>query len=203
MPERDAKTGERAARLSRSETHDLSMIIKDRAKVLKAHIEEQAARFTAEFEQQVSSVYAFDQEQIWAEATQRAQAEVAAANEKIMKHCKELGIPAQFAPGLTLSWHGRGQNMLEYRRAELRSAAKAKIAAMTRIAQTKIEQQSLDLRTQVVAMGVVSPDARLFLESLAPVTETMKALSVNDIMKELETRERQSPQRRIGGYDQL
>ena len=36
-------TEEQPRKLSRNETHDLSMIIKDRTKVLRAHAEEQAA----------------------------------------------------------------------------------------------------------------------------------------------------------------
>lgn len=43
--------------LSRSETHDLSMIIKDRTKVLKAHAEAQAAQRLADFEQHMATVY--------------------------------------------------------------------------------------------------------------------------------------------------
>lgn len=187
--------------LSRSESHDLSMIIKDRAKVLKAHVEEHAARKLAEFERDVSSVFAWDQEETWREATLRAQAVVAEANEKILDHCKTLGIPPQFAPGLTLTWQGRGQNMLNYRRTELRAAARAKIEAMKRAAATKIEQQSLDLRTQVVSMGVVSSEARLFLESLAPVTDAMSALDVNKLVTELEERDRGSQRRLLGGFE--
>jgi len=184
-------------KLSRHETHDLSMIIKDRAKVLKAHIEQQAASHLADFEQQVSSIYAFDQDEIWREATEKTQAVVAEANKKIMDQCKKLGIPAQFAPAITATWHGRGQNMLESRRNELRLAAKAKIEAMKKSAATKIEQQSLDLRTQIVAMGIVSPDAKLFLESLAPVTEAMGSLDFKSIESEITRRD--ADRRRLYG----
>lgn len=188
-------------RLSRSESHDLSMIIKDRSKVLKAHVEEQAARRLAEFEQQISSVFTWNQEETWREATEHAQAVIADSNRKILDHCKTLGIPPQFAPGLTLTWHARGQNAIEWRRTELRLAAKAKIEAMKRAATTKIEQQSLDLRTQVVAMGVVSADAKLFLESLAPVSEAMKSLDVHAITAELDARDQQQPRRLPGGFE--
>jgi len=187
--------------LSRSETHDLSMIIKDRVRVLKAHVEEHAARKLAEFEQQVSSVFAWDQEETWRAATEHAQAVVADSNRRILDHCKTLGIPPQFAPGLTLTWHARGQNAIEWRRTELRVSAKAKIEAMKRAAMTKIEQQSLDLRTQVVAMGIVSPEAKLFLESLAPVAEAMSALDVRAIAAELDARDRQQQRRLPGGFE--
>lgn len=185
-------------RLSRAETHDLSMIIKDRAKVLKAHIESQAAAQLAQFEEQISSVYKFDQDAVWQEATEKCQAVMTEANTKILEQCRKLGIPSQYAPSISMTWHGRGQNMLEQRRNELRLAAKARIGWMKGEAAVKIEQQSLDLRTQVVAMGIVSPDAKLFLESLAPVTEAMGALDFKAIEREVD--EDKKNRRRLAGY---
>lgn len=182
------KDEEPVRKLSRHETHDLSMIIKDRARVLKAHIEEQAAAHLSDFEQHVSTIYAFDADEVWKQATEKCQVVVAEANQKIMAQCRKLGIPAQFAPSITATWHGRGQNMIASRRQELRAAAHTRIEAMKRRAATKIEQQSLDLRTQVVAMGIISPDAKLFLESLAPVTEAMGSLDFKAIEADISRR---------------
>ena len=50
----------------------------------------------------------------------------------------------------------------------------------------QIEKQALDLRTQVVGMGLLSADAKLFLESLAPIEENMRALDFAEIEKRLE-----------------
>ena len=72
-------------KLSRNETHDLGMIIKDRAKVLKAHVEHQSAVVLADFEKQLAAVYSFDQDEVWKEATERAVKVVAEAQEKIAK----------------------------------------------------------------------------------------------------------------------
>jgi hypothetical protein len=176
-------------KLNRNESHDLSMIIKDRAKVLKAYIEEEAARHIADFEQHISTVYKFDEDEVWREAAEKAAEVVAEANKKIMAQCKKLGIPAAFAPGLSLQWAGRGQNMMQSRRQELRAAAMTRIEAMKRRAATKIEQQSLDLRTQVVAMAIVSPQAKMFLESLAPVSEAMGSLDFKAIESEISKRD--------------
>ena len=46
--------------LSRQETHDLGMIIKERAKVLKAHADAQAAACLADFEQKLAAEYKFE-----------------------------------------------------------------------------------------------------------------------------------------------
>lgn len=183
--------------LSRNETHDLSMIIKDRAKVLKAHVAEQATAFLADFEQKLAAVYSFDEDEVWRQAAEKAQEVVASAQKVIAERCKELGIPKDFAPGLDITWHGRGQNALNLRRIELRRVAKASVEAMSAAAVAKIERQSLDLRTQIVAMGLLSAEAKLFLDSLAPVEEMMRALQFDDIERKLEI-ERKRPRGMLG-----
>lgn len=177
---------EKPRTLSRNETHDLGMIIKERAKVLRSHVEERAAECVADFEQKLAAVYSFDQDDTWRKAAEQAQAAAQAAQEIIAERCKELGIPSQFAPSLSVEWSGRGENAIASRRVELRRVAKTRIDAMAKAAMTKIEKQSLDLRTQIVAMGLLSPDAKLFLESLAPIDEAMHALEFREIELALE-----------------
>lgn len=177
--------------LSRSETHDLSMIIKDRTKVLRAHAEEQAAACMADFEKKLAAIYSFDQDEIWKEAAERAKEIARESAKRIADRCEELGIPRTFAPSLEIYWQGRGENGSAARRSELRRVAKTSIEAMTKAAITKIEKQSLGLRTQVVAMGLLSEDARVFLESLAPVEDAMRELDFAEIERKLD-RERQS-----------
>jgi hypothetical protein len=172
--------------LSRSETHDLSMIIKDRTKVLRAHAEAQAGACLADFEKQLSTIYTWDQDEIWQKAHGRAEEVARECQAKIAERCKELGIPRTFAPDISLSWHGRGENAMTARRVELRRVAKSAIEAMKLAAITKIEKQSLELRTQVVAMGLLSPDAKMFLESLAPVDDAMRSLDFAEVEKRLE-----------------
>jgi hypothetical protein len=187
-----ATKSEKARVLSRSETHDLSMIIKDRTKVLKAYAEEQAATCMADFEKKLAAVYSFDKDEIWKAATEVAQKVVAESQAKIAKRCRELGIPESFAPGLDLQWRGRGENAIRSRRDELRRVAKSSIEAMTKAAITKIEKQSLELRTQVVAMGLLSPEAKVFLESLTPIESAMSTLDFAEIENKLE---REQPKR--------
>lgn len=186
-------------RLSRQETHDLSMIIKDRTKVLKAHVEAQKAAHMADFEKKMAAIYSFDADETWKKAAADAMAAVAAAQEIVDKRSAELGIPKEFAPRIQATWHGRGENALRERRTELRQVAKRAIEAMGAAAIVKIERQGLDLRTQVVAMGIVSPDAKLFLESLAPVEEAMRSLDFKEVEAQLEAKQT-SRQIRYGGY---
>jgi hypothetical protein len=174
-----------ARKLSRNETHDLGMIIKDRAKVLKAHIEAEKATVLADFEKQIAAVYEFDQDEVWKAATEKALEIVREAQEAIAKRCEELGIPKTFAPSLHASWQGRGENMLKERRNELRRVAKAEVDAMAARAVVKVERDSLDLRTQVVAMGLLSPEATTFLNTLKPVEEVMHRLDFANVEKKL------------------
>ncbi len=184
--------------LSRHETHDLGMIIKDRAKLLRSHVEERAAKCMADFEEKLAAVYEFDQDEVWRKAAEQARAAAAAAQEIVADRCKALGIPARFAPSLEVVWMGRGENATNARRTELRRVAKTKIEAMAKAALTKIDRMSLDLRTQVIAMGLLSPDAKLFLESLAPIDECMRGLDVREIEVEADNTRRQLR----GGYHQ-
>ena len=195
--------GARSSALSRSETHDLSMIIKDRTKVLRAHAEEQAAACIADFEKKLAAVYEFDQDEVWKAATEEARKVVAECQEKIAKRCQKLGIPRTFAPEIGMSWLGRGENALASRRAELRRVAQSSIAAMTKAAITKIEKQSLELRTQVVAMGLLSDGAKVFLDSLAPVEEAMHSLDFAEIEQKLDRdhQQRIEQRRRFHDYD--
>lgn len=192
---------EEPRRLSRNETHDLSMIIKDRSKVLKAHAEEQAAACMADFEKKMATIYTWDQDETWKKATEEAMRVVKESQEAIGLRCKELGIPPTFAPSISASWAGRGENMLASRRAELRRVAQSSIAAMTKAAITKIEKQSLELRSQVVGMGLLSAEAKMFLESLAPIEDSMRSLDFGEIEKRLEKEQqlRLADRRRLYG----
>ena len=189
-------------RLSRQEAHDLSMLIKDRSKVLKAHAEEQAAVLLADFEVKLAAEYKFDDDEVWKRATIEAMEIVRVGNEKIAARCEKMGIPKQFAPSLELSWRARGENLAARRRTELTKIAKSQIEAMQKAAITRIEKQSLDLRTQVVSMGMLSANGKLFLESVAPVEEAMTSLDFKSIQKQLddESRKRDAHMKRLG-YD--
>lgn len=174
-----------ARKLSRHETHDLGMIIKDRAKVLKAHVEAEKATVLADFEKQLAAVYQFDQDEVWKQATQKAMVIVADAQAQIAKRCAEIGIPKTFAPSISVTWQGRGENALAQRRSELRRVAKAEVEAMAARAMVKVEKEALDLRTQVVAMGLLSPEATAFLNTLKPVREVMQLLDFASVEKKL------------------
>ena len=75
--------------------------------------------------------YAFDQDEVWEQATKAAEAVVAKAQAQVHARCRELKIPDRFAPNLSLDWHHcRYGNALESRRNELRIMAETQIEAI-------------------------------------------------------------------------
>ena len=88
--------------LSRNETHDLGMIIKDRAKVLRAHAEEQAAACLADFEKNCRPSMPGIRTRLGSKAAEQAEAAAAAAQEIVAERCAELGIPKTFAPSISV-----------------------------------------------------------------------------------------------------
>lgn len=140
----------------------------------------------ADFENKLATIYKWDQDEIWKKAAEEARKVVDESQAKIAKRCEQLGIPKSFAPAIGMSWAGRGENAISQRRTELRRVAKSSIDAMLKAAMTKIEHQSLDLRTQVVSMGILSADGKLFLESLAPIEDSMRQLDFGEIERKLD-----------------
>jgi hypothetical protein len=91
---------------------------------LKTAATQRSAELLAEFEQQLASVYSYDQHRTWKAATEAAGKAVSKAKKQIAARCEELGIPARFAPTVEYLWSGRGENAVAERRRELRAVAK-------------------------------------------------------------------------------
>lgn len=116
--------------MTKGEREDLQRLIRQREKVLISAAKQRGAELLADFENALAARFSFDDDAVWAEAVKRAKAELTKADKRIKARCAELGIPADFAPQLQYHWLSRGQNALKERREELRTAAKAEIAAL-------------------------------------------------------------------------
>lgn len=167
--------------MTKQERHELQQLIKKREKVMKAKATERSAELLAEFEELSQSVYKFDDDATWEAAAREAKAVADKANETIAKRCKQLGIPKQFAPQLSLQWLERGRNMFAAERAEMRAAAKARIAAIEKAACSQIETLALEAMTAVVTSGVTSIAAKNFMEQMGDLNKLMPALDVKDV----------------------
>ena len=182
--------GEQKSTMTKSERAELGQLIRKREKVMKAAAEERAAEMLADFEAQCAAIYSFNDDEVWAKAMAEAQAAVQEAQEKIAARCEEMGIPKEFAPGLSMGWHGRGQNAVIQRQAELRRVAKTRIAAVEKEAITRIERESLEAQTQVLSLGLLSGAARQFLEQMPSLESLMPAVDATEIKGIVDARQK-------------
>ena len=164
--------------MTRGERAELTSLLKKQERVLKSAATQRAAELLAEFEEQISAVYSFDDDETWKEARVIAVQAVAEANKIIAERCEALGIHPEFAPSIESHWYARGSNAVAARRTELRKLAKAQVEAAERTAKTRIEQHSLTAQTQLVSLGLASDAAKLFLENMPTVETLMPRLDV-------------------------
>src|SRR5262245_2739450 len=157
-------------KMTKGEREDLQRLVRQREKVMKSAARARSSELLADFENQISAQYRFDDDEIWAAAEKAAKAEVAKAQERVAIRCQEMGIPKQFAPSLNLYWSHRGyENSVKRRRDELRVAAKAQIASLEQQAFVQIEQASVQAQTQIAVAGLTSAAAQAFLAKLLTI----------------------------------
>jgi hypothetical protein len=173
--------------LSNAERERLLKAARLREKVAKSAASARSAELIADFEQQLASVYSFDQDEIWAKAAQAAKTAVEAADSAIAEECERLGIPARFRPSLACQWYGRGENASKERRAELRKVAQTRIAANEKQARTEIDRISSEVQIELLAHGM-SPTALALLEQMPKVDQQMPALQVQEVESMLNPR---------------
>ena len=168
--------------MTRTERNDLARLVRQRARLERPGAVQRKAELLADFERQIASIYAYDDDETWKAASEAAQEEVEAANARVAARCQELGIPKEFAPGLDLRWYGRGQNAVASRRAEFRKVAKTRLDAMEKAARTEIERASVEAQTRLIADGLTTEAAKAFLESLPSVESLMPELDATTIL---------------------
>ena len=95
--------------------------------------------------------------------------------------CRDMGVPEEFRPGLTLSWYSRGENASSARRAELRKVGEARIAELETAGQAAIEVRSVQIQRELVAGGLRSDEAKQLLASLPRADELMPDLSLDEL----------------------
>jgi hypothetical protein len=173
--------------VTKGEREDLQRLIKQREKVMKSAAQQRSAELLADFENQMGQEYAFDQDETWTEAVRTVEPLVKKAQAQIAERCRELGIPERFAPSVRLNWSARGYgNTIEKRRGELRTMAKARIAAIEAKARTEIEMSCLQGQEQIALAGLTSDAARAFIEKLPGIATLMPRLSFAEVAGEAE-----------------
>jgi hypothetical protein len=172
-------------RMTKAEREDLQRLVRQREKVLKSAAKQRSAELIADFENQMGSEYAFDDDAVWTKATQAAEREVAKAKAQIAARCRELGIPERFAPSLNVHWLHRGyDNAVDKRKAELRRMAQTHVEAIERKAVTEIELSCYQAQERIAVAGLTSEAAQQFIEKLPGIETLMPRLSFQEIAGE-------------------
>lgn len=186
--------------MTKGERDQLLQLVKKRERVMKVKAQERSAMLLADFDVQSAKVHHWDEDAVWARVKAEAEKAVEEAQIAIAARCQEIGIPAEFAPGLQMFWSGRGHNAVASRRAELRRAAKSRVEAIEKEAVSKIEGMSLEAQTQIISHGLESEAAKLFLETMPKIETLMPSVQVTEIQALIEAKQRE--QKRLG-YDYL
>lgn len=182
--------------ITKGERAELLSLIRKRERVAKAGAEQRSAALLADFEQKIAAVFHWADDATWNAAYAAAEEACKAANKAIAERSKELGIPAEFTPSMAWAWARRGENELANRRAELRRVAKAEIANLEARAKARIEADSAQAQSDILALGELTPAAREFLKSLAPADTLMPELTIESVQDRLEA---QNKTRRLTG----
>lgn len=167
--------------MSRTDRETLVKIARQRERVAKSEANERAAQLMADFEAQLDRRYSYDENEVWKKAKDIASKTVAEANKQIAEECKRLGIPAQFAPKLSMGWYDRGRNGVKEERTEMRRVAQRQIEAAQKSAMAAIARKSVDTQERIMVGGLTTEDARQFLESMPSVDSLMPALTVSRV----------------------
>lgn len=171
---------------------DLCRLVKQREKVAKTGAGQRSAAMLAEFEQQISDLHPFNNNDVWKAAVDAAMDSARTANESIAREADKLGITKEFQPKLHWSWDSRGENEYQARRDELRHVAKAEIDAIEKVARVQIETQSVQAQTEIIANGLNSEAAIDFLNRLPAIESMMPNLDIELIQLKLAERMRKS-----------
>lgn len=172
---------EKLPAITKSEQADLLKLIRARERLHKAHAAERKAALIADLEGKLSAIYHYDNDDTWEAAMDEAERVVAECQAKVAARCAEMGIPAEFAPGIAVGWYGRGQTTCRHRRAELRKRGLAKIDELERKALVEITRLSVEAQTEVISHGIRSEAAVAFLQTLRPAEAVMLPLGEDEL----------------------
>jgi hypothetical protein len=179
--------------MTKGERDDLSRLIRQRERVMKAAATQRAAELLADFEREMGAIHHYNNDETWARLHAEAKAMVAEAQTKVEARCKEMGIPAEFAPRMELYWYGRGENALKDRQQELRRMAKQRIKAMEAGARTAIEVNSVEAQTKLLAGSLTSEAAQAFLADMPKIETLMPKIDTAGVVELMGAAEKSLP----------
>jgi hypothetical protein len=161
--------------MTAGERTDLRRQVGENADVARREVEARGKKMLALAEEQLNARYKVEDE-AWKDVTAAAERAVAEGNEKIAAVCRERGVPESFRPEMHLLWSSRGENSVAQRRAELRKAAQAKVAALVSEAQVEVDREAARQKTMILQAGLSSEEARAFIAAIPTPEELLRPL---------------------------
>jgi len=168
------------SRITKSDRDAIIRVLKMREATAKTEADQRAAELIADFEAQLAAEHKANAP-AWADLTEQASKGIAELDAELARRCRELGIPEDWRPSLTLGWSARGENASKARRVELRKVAETRIEAQRKKALAFIARQHTELATQVVAGSLESGEAKAFLDTLPSMDRLLPMLALTDI----------------------
>ncbi len=178
------------SKMTSAERSDLRSLIRQRARLMKAHVAQRGLELMAEFEAQLQTYFSYNQDEVWAAAYAEAEKIAQESNTRVAQRCKELGIPEKFAPSLSFGWRGQGENASAKQHAALRREARAHVASMEAAAKTEIERVSVDSQTELISDALTSEAAKAFLDHMPSAETLMPIIELKQVQGVLEQGER-------------
>jgi hypothetical protein len=167
--------------MTKAERENFFRLNRARERAAKNALAARAAQLWADFERQMDTYYAFDQEPVWKEAMRQAEEVVTQMQAKVNDQSQALGIPKRFAPTIYLGWQGQ-HYALEKLRIALRKTARAQLDAGEKAGRIEIERKSLEIQTELVADSLSTTAAKEFLERLPSVEALMPPLELKELL---------------------
>lgn len=169
--------------ITKAERTELAKVVRMQAKVARTDVEHRKAERLAQFEEDLATEYKWDDER-WRTITAEAEQLVKALDAEIASICEANGVRPEFRPGLSLGFYGRGENDCQRRRAELRKVAQTRSEADAQRAKSEIERWAASACTDLIARGLTSSEARLFLDAVPTAEVLLPALELAAIEAE-------------------
>ena len=164
--------------ITKSERDSLLQVARLRTRVAKDQVVSFAAKLKADFEKQLDASYPWDSDETWSAMAKLTEQTKREAQAQVAARSRELGIPEWAAPSIGWDWYAQGQQATKGRKVELRRLAATQIDAMIKAANSKIDEASLAIQTELLASGLTSAAAKAFLESMPTTEALMPAVDV-------------------------
>jgi hypothetical protein len=167
--------------MTSAERQSILVLIRARERVAISDAREYQAVLMANFERKLAAIYKPSDHPVWAQAHAAAERAGEEAQAKVAATFRELGIPESWAPGIQVSWYGRGENISKSRRVELRRVALTEAEKRVRAAEAAIKKASVRAQERVIAAGLTTEAAQAMLESLPTPEQLMPELEVKGL----------------------